>query len=136
MQLFANPINTPAVRLLAAVEPDPDGTALAPEEVTAGSRHKRQIRAAQRSVKIEAADSHEKLLLEEPLLHPLKRCVVVLDSKHHGGLVFDTRPELLRQSAQIRHDATDQHEEQTAGGNLVVTTQDESNEVHHHDDRF
>src|SRR3954470_22285644 len=110
----------PTLVLLTAIEPNPERTLLIPEPMASGRRNERQLGTAQCRVEIDAANALQKLLLQEPFLHPVERRVLVLDGDGQRRLVDDPEPEALRKRAQVCDDSADDHQEQAARSKLVL----------------
>src|ERR1700704_657158 len=74
-------------------------------------------------IQINSSNSLQEILLQEPLLHPEERSVIVVHRDHHGRLTDQPFPHSLRDGAQIHAEAADDHEQQSARGELVVAAQ-------------
>src|SRR5260370_13336032 len=88
-----------ALRVFAAIKPDPERKPAAPEEMASGGGDQRHLCASQRGIEIDAADALQELLFDESFLHPYERIVIVTYRDHHRCLLNKQRPKLLRHSA-------------------------------------
>src|SRR5260221_12930210 len=79
---------TSALRVITAIQRHLVGSTAAHEPVRSRRRDQRDLRSAERSVQVHLADALEKLLFQEPLLHPGERFVIVLDGDNYCALAY------------------------------------------------
>ena len=91
-----NTSHAPALRFLASKKPHAERPARMPKPMPPRSGNQRQFLAAQSRIEIDAANSLQEFLLQEPFLYPHECQVIVFHRDHHHCLVDEPRPKPKR----------------------------------------